>query len=51
MEKTTIFQPRFLGANLTIFMEHLLFRTLILSEELHFYFLFRPKLDLIFTND
>ena len=41
MEKTTIFQTRSLGARLTIVMEHLPYRTLILSEELQFYFLFR----------
>ena len=51
-EKTTIFKPRFLGARLPIFMEHLLFIRFTLSEELHFMFYFvGPKSDSIFTND
>ena len=41
MRKTAIFQPHSLGARCTIFLEYLLFRTLILLEELQFYVLFR----------
>ena len=41
MRKTTSSQPRSLGARLIIFMEHLFSGTLILSEELQFYVLFR----------
>ena len=50
--KITIFQPRSLGTRLTIFMEQLLFKTLILLQEFQSYVLFfRSKLDLIFNND
>ena len=39
MGKTSIFQLRSLGTRLTIFMENLLFRTLILFSSFMFYFI------------